>query len=264
MSQPDTIAKRDPDPVLQAAERMEQAERVRASEQARIATARGLGHVPDGSGPEITEAPARGPVVQFMPRATYPDGEDGYTVKDAGYQGRKALRHADAFDVMTAKAASKKKPAPFTPAQVAMGRLYATLYEKHQSAGVRCSSLEAMPQSGGGSGGEYIDAVLRDRERLKVMLSRIGRNAAMVVRRQRPSQRGSKLNISDLRLVHAVCVEEKTMTDILKEHGWANRGGSIDALTRALREALDRMNGAGRADRGGAVIYGQPMPRPFA
>ncbi|MBL1434727.1 MAG: hypothetical protein COB08_000800 [Rhodobacteraceae bacterium] len=232
--------------------------------QAAVARTRALGRVPEGSGPEIPDAPARGPVRQFMPMKAYPDGEDGHKVKPAGYMGRKAIVHADAFDIMRSRAASKGKPDPFTPAQVVMGRQYAALFEKHQNAGMRCSSFEAMPQGGGGTGGEYIDAVLRDRERLGVLLSRIGNGAAKVVRRQKPSERGSKKNISDLRLVHAVCVEEKAMTLILKDHGWGNRGEAIEALTMALRDALDRMAGPLVRPRGGAVMYGAGVSSPFA
>ena len=234
-----------------------------AKEQKRVAAVRKLGQVPKGCGPEIPDAPARGPVVQFTQTVMYPDGEDGFKAKDAGYLGRKSLRHADAFDIMAAGAARHKKPAPFTPAQVAMGRHYATLYERHASAGVRCSSMEAQSRSSGGGGGEYIDAVLRDRAQLDLLQARIGTGSAMVVRRQKPSERGSKTGITDKRLVDDFCLKEISMTRILEAHGWSKDGKAIQVLTQALCEALDRMAGPCHAPRAASVHYSEKSATAF-
>ena len=212
--------------------------------QARLAEVRALGFVPAEVGPEIPTAPARGPVRMVDMMASYPKGDDGFEVKPAGFLGRKTLRLADSFDVMAAKAARHKKPAPFTPAQVAMGRFYRDLVERHESAGVKCSSLESLSQRGGGGrGSDYIDAVLRDRDQISALRKRIGVGSAMVVRRIRPSGHGSRISITDQRLVDIVCLEDGTITDVLRKHGWAVNADLVKALNRGLAEVLDRMMG---------------------
>ena len=209
---------------------------------ARLAEVRALGFVPAEVGPEIPTAPARGPVRMVDMMASYPKGDDGFEVKPAGFLGRKTLRLADSFDVMAAKAARHQKPAPFTPAQVAMGRFYRDLVERHESAGVKCSSLESLSQRGGG-GSDYMDAVLRDRDQIGALRKRIGVGSAMVVRRIRPSGRGSRTSIMDRRLVDIICLEDGTITDVLLAHGWANDAKLRVALCKALAEVLDRMMG---------------------
>lgn len=208
----------------------------------RLDAIRARGVVPDVCGPEIPVAPARGAFRVFEPMALYPKGRDGWEVKPSGYQGRKAVRIGDAFDVMAGAAAKKGHGSPFTPTQVAMGRVYRALFERHEAAGPKCSSLES---SGGGSGGSasFIDAVLRDRERLDVMRRRIGPGSAMVVRRIRPSERGSRATILDRRAVDMVCLEDATCADVLRAHGWAVKGETVRALAQAVGAALDRMCG---------------------
>lgn len=227
-----------------------------------IAETRALGKVPEGSGPEIPDAPARGPVVQFMPVKGYPDGERGYKFKPAGHLGRKALRTADAFDKMMAGSARNGKPPAFTQSQIDMGRTYATLFERHECAGLKCSSLESV-QGGGGQGGEYIDAVLLDREQLAVLHRRIGSGMAMVVRRQRKATGAARINITDRRLVDAVCLAGLTISEVLARNHWPKKGSNVALLAQALREALDRMAGPVRAPRCASVKYGQQIASPF-
>lgn len=224
----------------------------RADEAARIDQVRVKGFVPADVGPEIPMAPARGPVRMMDLMAAYPKGEDGFEFKPAGHKGRKTLQRADSFDVMTAKAARHRRPAPFSPAQVAMGRFYRDLVEKHECAGVKCSSLESLSQRGGGSGSDWIDAVLRDRDRIDVLRRRIGSGSAMVVRRVRPSARASRVTIMDRRLVDIVCLEDGTISDVLRAHGWAIKADLVRALTQTLGDVLDRMMGPVR--RGGASV----------
>ena len=40
-----------------------------------------------------------------------------------------------------------------------------------------------------------------------------------------------------------VCLEEKTLAEVLRAHGWAKRGGNVTILQEALAEALNRMMG---------------------
>ena len=228
--------------------------------QARLAEVRALGFVPAEVGPEIPTEPARGPVRMVDMMASYPKGDDGFEVKPAGFLGRKTLRLADSFDVMAAKAARHKKPAPFTPAQVAMGRFYRDLVERHESAGVKCSSLESLSQrGGGGSGSDYMDAVLRDGRQIQALRGRIGKGMALrVVRR-----RGCNRSIPSIRLVNMVCLQEKLLSHVLEEFGWSDRGGNIAKLQQALAEALDRMMGP--VHRHGSYVSRHPdLPQGFA
>jgi hypothetical protein len=215
------------------------------AERVRIDAVKAAGHVPPECGPEIPEAPARGAFRVFQPQLLFPEGAEGYSSKSVGHRGRSAILRADAFDVMAAKAARHRKPSPFTPGQVQMGRQYRDLVERHESAGIRCSSFDSLG-GGGGQGGGFIDAVLRDREEIDRLRRRIGTGSAMVVRRIRPSKRGSRVSISDKRLLDMVCLEEKTLSDVLRAHGWSIKGDLIKSLSIALGETLLRMDGAFR------------------
>ncbi|MCA0952933.1 hypothetical protein LCM16_02470 [Mameliella alba] len=236
------------DKLMQMAMRMEARAQAEEAEADRIGAVMSRGYVPEDCGPEIPHAPARGPVQAIDFHASYPKGDGGFESKPAGFQGRKTLRLADAFDVMVVRAQRHKKPAPFTPGQVAMGRFYRDLVERHATAGVRCSSLESLAQSGGGSGGEFMDAVLRDRQRIEVLRNRIGTGAALSVRKVRPSSRGQRGLITDRRLVDSVCLEDLTLSEVLRAHGWAREGQSVSGkyvrlLQEVLSASLERMMG---------------------
>ncbi len=176
----------------------------------------------DICGDAIPAAPARGPVRVFQPMSLYPDGDENWTAQPSGYRGRSALQRADVFDVMAAKSRSSGKPSPFTRAQVTAGRAYRDLVERHACAGLRCSSIEGV-RSGAGGGGSFIDAVLRDRADIARLHRRIGSGISLVVRKIRPSARGSRVNITDRRLVDMVCLEDKPLSAVLPAHGWAWR-----------------------------------------
>jgi len=236
--------------------RMEALEDARSQEASRIAKVQASGFVPSEVGPEIPVAPARGPVRMMDLLAAYPKGNDDFEMKAAGFLGRKTLQRADSFDVMAAKAARHKKPSPFSPAQIAMGRFYRDLVEKHECAGVKCSSLESLSQRSAGSGSDFMDAVLRDRERIAVLRGRIGSGSAMVVRRIRPSVRGSRVTIMDRRLVDIVCLEDGTISDVLKKHGWSEDTKLRAALQQALAAVLDRMMGPVRRGQVSAAHFG--------
>jgi hypothetical protein len=206
----------------------------------RIAEVRSAGVVPEGVSSKICEAPARGPV----------------RVVGVAGSAAKALMRADVFDVMAAKAARHKKSAPFSPGQVAMARHYRDLVERHACAGMQCTSLETM--SGGGSGGGcFMDAVLRDRDEIKRLHRRIGDGAALVVRRHRPSKRGSRASIPDRRLVDMVCLEDRSLSEVLEAHGWSVKSDYRVSLRKALSGALDRMAGPVFSGRVGVVTYGE-------
>ncbi|MEX5516293.1 hypothetical protein [Pseudophaeobacter sp. 1A09344] len=218
-------------------------------EAERIAAIKARGAVPRQCGDAIPEAPARGAFQVFEPMRLCPVGADDYEAQPVGYRGRSALRNADVFDVMAAAAARKKKPAPFTLGQIAMGRHYRDLVERHATAGVRCSSVEALRTGGNGQGGEFIDAVLRDRDKIDLLRRRIGTGSAIEVRRVRPSKRGSRVSITNRRLVDMVCIEDRSLREVLEAHGWSVYGETVKAVRAALAGVLDRMAGPVRTGR---------------
>ena len=56
----------------------------------------------------------------------------------------------------------------------------------------------------------------------------------------------------DRRLVDIVCLEDGTITDVLRKHGWGDDAKLRAALQQALAMVLDRMMGPVR--RGGASV----------
>lgn len=218
-------------------------------EAARVAETKARGCVPVQCGDAIPVAPARGAFQVFEPMALYQSNDGKMKAEPNGYRGRSAIRCADVFDVMAAKAASHKKPSPFTSEQIAMGRYYRDLVERHACAGVKCSSIEVVSSGGNGQGGDFMDAVLRDREEIERLHRRIGNGAAMVVRRIRPSEKNQKRLISDRELVDCVCIEDRTFSEVLRSFGWVSKGQKvpgrhIKSLQSALGLTLDRMTGA--------------------
>lgn len=214
-------------------------------EAGRIDVIRQAGTVPLSCGDAMPEAPARGPVraIDFM--ASYPDGSDAYVFKAAGFLGRKTMVRADVFDTMAAQAQRKGRAFGLTVSQVAMGRTYRALVERHQAGGVRCSSVEAMPSgSGGGDGDGFTERRLAASRRIDLLQARVGTGSAMVVRRIRPSVRGSRASIPDRALVDRVCLADEDISAVLRAYGWSVYGDTVQALTAALAQALERMIGA--------------------
>lgn len=239
-------------------------------EATRIAGIKARGCVPKQCGPVIPEAPARGAYQVFEPMGLQQGSDGTLRVERMGHEGRSAIRGADVFDVMAAKAASHKKPPPFSPGQVAMGRHYRDLVERHECAGVKCSSIEVLSSGGSGQGGEFMDAVLRDREQIERLRRNLGLGVSLRVRRVRPSTQEDdgieRAAITDRALVDCVCLHDRPLTEVLRIHGWVREGKPapgkyITMLRRALGEALDRM--AGPVRNGGVAVkhYGMPQDR---
>ncbi len=204
---------------------------------------------PVGTGPAVVQvAPARGPVVEFRPVALFERGDGSIEARPDSFDGRSVIRRGDAFDRMqdqadrAARIARRRRVLLFTRGQIDIGREYQALVERHRAAGVKLSSIEGRA-GGTGNGGGFLEAVLRDRERIDELRRRIGDGMALSLRRIRPSARGSRRAITDRALVDMVCLEERTITEVISLHGWKKCGGTIVAARAALVAALERMRG---------------------
>lgn len=215
--------------------------------EARVEVVKCSGLAPSGVGDEIVRiAPARGPVERFTPREVIRTEAGNFRTVRTGHCGRDALRRGDPFDVMEHNAAKGAKTrsgegrALFTTAQVMAGRSYGALAERHAARGVRCSSLEQSHR--GSSGGAYIDAQLAERERLNRMRAAIGDTWAISPRRVFPHS-DERRAIKVRAVVDLVCIEGRTLSDVLRRFGWKVNGRHRDDLRAPLCEALDRLHG---------------------
>lgn len=199
------------------------------------------GAAPEACGPDmVSVAPARGLVVSFMPTVMVPDGEAGYKSVELGFRGRAAMRQRDVFDRMAAQSARRKGVPPFNRYQVGIARDYRALTEKCAAAGVKCSNLF---QVGSGHQGaiDFMDAFMRDRDRLRRFHRAIGTGTSLAVRRVRPSVRGTNHSITDWAMVNLVCLGDMDLSAALKRFRWSVKGKTRKALQAALCAALDRM-----------------------
>ena len=212
------------------------------AERQRLAAILSAAAVPAECGPRIVPAPGRGAFKVEPQSQMLPQGEDGWVQADAGFAGFSPIRGVDVFDLMLRAAARAGVDAPLTPGQVAMGRRYRDLVERHDAGGVKCSDLIGRV---GGAGTDFMDAYLAEGRELAAIRRRVGNGAAMAVRRIRPSARSSaaRRNIPDRVLVDMVCLGNRSVSDVLRVHGWAVYGDTRKAVTQALSAALDRMVG---------------------
>lgn len=222
-------------------ERLE-AERRRVERLASAATP------PDECDPDIVPAPARGhcvlvPHIAMVPNGTDAHGEQSWTPAPTGYGHRSSVRQMDVFDRMALAATRARRPAPLTPGQIAVARRYRDLVERHDAGGIRCSDLDRA--TGPGAGSDFMDAYLAAVREIESIRRRIGGGASLAIRRIRPSTRGgpARRAILDRALVDMVCLGDRTLSEVLRGHGWQVDGRHRAALTEALSGALDRMIG---------------------
>lgn len=215
------------------------------AERQRITSILSAASAPAECGGRIIPAPARGPFRVEPQTQLLPQGEDAWVQADAGFAGWRPIRAVDAFDRILLSAMRAGLAAPLSPGQVAMGRRYRALVERHDAGGVRCTDLVGAVTGEAGSGADFMDAYLAAGRELSSIRARIGSGAAMAVRRVRPSVRGGagRRNIPDRVLVDAVCLADHMPGDVLRAHGWAVKGDTRRAVTEALCAALDRMIG---------------------
>ena len=204
--------------------------------------------VPAQCGGRIIPAPGRGPFKvepqsELLPNGVDKRGQDKWIEKDGGFAGWNPIRATDAFDLMMVGAKRRGEDAPLTASQIAIGRHYQGLVQRHDAGGIRGTRLDGGVS--GGTGIDFMDAYLAEGREIEALRRRIGTGAAMVVRRIRPSVRGGadRRTIPDRALVDMVCLGERSLSQVLIAHGWAKSSANIQALAQALSAALDRMIG---------------------
>lgn len=201
----------------------------------------------------IIAAPGRAPLKPFKEGYWHGDDEKGEW-REIPYRSGCPGRTRDIFDSMTDQATRRGGDAPFTAAQVGAGRDYRDLHEAVQSAGVKCSSTFDDKVRGQGRV-DFMDAYIRDSDRLGLFVRAIGGGVAKDTKRKVPAIEGTvKIGEVQLRqidrrlitvrsLVDDVCLADKSLSTILVDYGWRATGKNRMSLRAALCAALGRMQG---------------------
>ena len=196
--------------------------------------------IPEECSAQIMPAPARGPLKPWTELTHIPQGS-GWVAVEAPYRSGKPGMLRDVFDDMTDQAMRRGGTAPFTAAQVGAARDYAALFERVQAAGVKCSqAFEPGPKGSGKV--DFMDAYMRDKERLRQMTQAIGRDVVLSPR-DHALARGQRRAIRTDDLVLQVCIGGRALSQLLRAYGWQPTTRRIKALREALCGALERMMG---------------------
>lgn len=204
----------------------------------RLAEIKGRAVAPETCGPEMPVAPARGRMVRVEPVQMLLTAT-GWAPQHSGYRGRDAARGADVFDEMDRQAARAGGARPFTLRQIAAGRAYAALVERHASVGIKGRSIETgAGGSGNRGGGGIIDLILDEGRAIASMQAAIGDGWALAVVRASKRKR-TPLTVREL--VDRVCLQGQTISEVLQSCGWSVYGETCVWAREALAGALDRM-----------------------
>lgn len=203
----------------------------------RLAQIKGRAIAPEACGPEIPLAPARGRMVRVEPVAMRLMA-DGWVPQHGGFRGRDAARSADVFDEMDRQAARAGGDRPFTARQVAAGRTYAALVERHACVGIKGRSIETASGSGRPGSGGIMDLILDEGRAIAAMQGAIGDGWALAVVR---ASKRKRTPLSVRELVDRVCLRGQTISAVLEACGWSVYGETRVWARQALAEALDRM-----------------------
>ncbi|NVK56670.1 MAG: hypothetical protein HWE26_13750 [Alteromonadaceae bacterium] len=194
---------------------------------------------------------------------------------------RRETRKADVFDRMLNAANNKGKECAIGPDLVAVARRYAAMVEQYNAGGIRCTSLEAMIDGGGGGDRDgFTQARLDTKYEIRRMQERAGwrgsdpiiamkrkrRAAEMVspdvaeagggymaaelvfdpaIGRRRPLRSDGRAPVVVIRavdLINLVCLADLAPSAVLKRYGWS-QGRNVAVLVGELRCALERMAG---------------------
>jgi hypothetical protein len=209
------------------------------SEAERMAYLKARAVAPESCGPDMPVAPAKGPMLAVQPMAMQMS-DAGPVLVHTGFRGRNAARARDVWDEMADQARRAGGAAPFSAAQVATGRAYAALVERHEACGLPARPVETMMAGRGGSGGGgYSEAVLKEGRRLDKLEAAIGAGVALEVQRRSRRARGV---VTVRALVDGVCLHGRTVADQLRRAGWcATDAATVRQARDAVAAALDRM-----------------------
>lgn len=208
-------------------------------EDDRLAEIKGRAVAPDACGPEIPMAPARGRMVEVRP-VMMQMTDAGWQPQHGGYRGRNAARASDVFDEMGLQARRAGGAAPFTARQIAAGRAYAALVERHASVGIKGRSIETAGGSGTPGSGGIMDLIIDEGRAIASMQAAIGDGWALAVHRQ---GRRRRVPLTVRELVDRVCLRGETLSGVLEACGWSVYGETVTWAREALAGALDRMAG---------------------
>ncbi|MGB0901182.1 hypothetical protein [Halocynthiibacter sp.] len=214
-----------------------------------------VGTAPDTCSQELPVAPGRGEVVPFREVQVLSKGEGDFELSTMPYRSGCPGRARDIFDVMTEQATRRKGGVvPFTAAQVEIARDYRDLCERIEGSGIKCSSTFS-DHIGGQGKVDFMDAYMRDTERLALFRAAIGEGLAMETKR-RVAANVAGIKVGDIQLreigrkmitstvlVDMVCIAEKPLSGVLEAHGWRATGKNRMTLRAALCAALGRMQG---------------------
>jgi hypothetical protein len=209
------------------------------SEADRMADLKAQAVAPESCGPDMPMAPARGKLVAVEPMAMQMT-EEGPVPVHTGWRGRDAARAQDVWDEMATQALRAGGDEPFSRAQVAAGRAYGALVERHEARGLRGVSVETMMAGRGGPGGGGLsEAVLAEGRRLALLRRQIGDDVALEVQRVSRRARGV---VTVRALVDGLCLHGVALGRQLRLAGWSDRNADVMTTARgAVAAALDRM-----------------------
>ncbi|MCL4069014.1 hypothetical protein M3484_20870 [Pseudomonas sp. GX19020] len=210
-----------------------------STEIARLRALRSRAVPPASCGEDMPVAPARGPVVAFQPKQPVLM-DDGRHEVHAGWLGRDAGRASDAFDRMADQSRRAGGVDPFLPFHKLTARTYAALVERHSCVGLKGRSFETMMGGRSGGGGDGVmDLILDEGATIDAMRRAAGDGWALEVRRQGKRRR---VPLTVLDLVDRVCLQDKTIGEVLRACGWSEKGETRAWAQDALCGALERMS----------------------
>jgi len=214
-------------------------------EAAALCAMRARGARPFGVSDAVPGAAAgRAPKERYQPREMVTTTSGSRRVVNCGHRGLDGLRPVSPLQRIDAAAArayrgdkATREPI-FTTGQIDMADDYAALFERCQSAGVKCSSIEGL---GAGGQGSFIDRVIADSRQLARWQLAVG--DGVILAQRNPAAASGKVAIRCLDLVNAVCIAGQSCDTVLGRFGWSKATKHRTKLIIALRMALDRMRG---------------------
>lgn len=200
--------------------------------------------VPVAASPEIVAAPARGPV-RVAPQVETVMTPSGPRPRKITVDGFHPVTCEDAFDRMAIASANRGRREPaFTVAQVEAGRAYRALAERCACEGVRGTLSSVAPSGHAGGDRSWMDGVIARGRRLAALRAAIP--VAVVLCPRDAAALAARTALRPVRVrdvVDGVCLQDLTLTEVLRAFGWPPATRYRERLRVALCAALDGMCG---------------------